>query len=296
MSRPKIQTAVAHVTDVIDGSGMLAAAQNQMAQHGVAIVEQFGDGLPFDALRYEDKIRGHLSRSAEEMLAAGRALLVVKEHLAHGEWKGFLERISLEESIARRMSQAALKFSGSNRAISHGLVQAAGSKSKLFELMVLDDEEIQELNDGGTVAGLELDDVARMPVSELRKTLREHRAEAQAAEEVAAKKSARIDKLETELAASRRRIQTQPLDEAEAQLRREFGEKIFAAENALRTGVYSGVLALRNHGDDNSIDYQAAIVAGIAQLQTALDNIRDELSIAALTADADGRPAWAREA
>lgn len=41
-------------------------------------------------------------------------------------------------------------------------------KAKLFELMTEDDEELAELADGGTVAGLTLDDVDRMSVRELR--------------------------------------------------------------------------------------------------------------------------------
>lgn len=41
--------------------------------------------------------------------------------------------------------------------------------------MVLDNEELDELADGGTVAGLTLDDVDRMSVRELRQALREAR-------------------------------------------------------------------------------------------------------------------------
>ena len=49
------------------------------------------------------------------------------------------------------MSQAALKFS--NASTSTHLI-AAGNKSKLIELLVLDDDQVAELNDGGTVAGI----------------------------------------------------------------------------------------------------------------------------------------------
>ena len=60
-------------------------------------------------------------RSADEMLAAGRALLVVREHIHHGEWNEFLDRLSIDRTLAKRMQQAALKFS--NGATSHHLLK-----------------------------------------------------------------------------------------------------------------------------------------------------------------------------
>ena len=60
----------------------------------------------------------------------------------------------------------------SNASTSTHLIEAAGNKSKLIELLVLDDDQVAELNDGGTVAGITLDDVAAMSVSDLRKALR----------------------------------------------------------------------------------------------------------------------------
>ena len=123
------------------------------------------------------------------MLAAGRALLVVREHIHHGEWNEFLDRLSIDRTLAKRMQQAALKFS--NGATSHHLLEAAGNKSKLIELLVLDDDQVAELNEGGTVAGITLDDVATMSVSDLRKTLREARAEAEANDKLLSEKTTR---------------------------------------------------------------------------------------------------------
>ena len=145
--------------------------------------------MPFDLPRYEHVIRTHLARSADEMLAAGRALLVVREHVPHGDWRDFLSRLGLEPRLAQRMSQAALKFS--NASTSTHLIEAAGNKSKLIELLVLDDDQVAELNDGGTVAGITLDDVAAMSVSDLRKALREARADAEANDKLLAEKTTR---------------------------------------------------------------------------------------------------------
>ena len=164
-------------------------AQAKAAERSALVLKQFGDGLPFDLPRYEHVIRTHLVRSADEMLAAGRALLVVREHIHHGEWNEFLDRLSIDRTLAKRMQQAALKFS--NGATSHHLLEAAGNKSKLIELLVLDDDQVAELNEGGTVAGITLDDVATMSVSDLRKTLREARAEAEANDKLLSEKTTR---------------------------------------------------------------------------------------------------------
>ena len=79
----------------------------------------------------------------------------------------------------------------SNASTSTHLIEAAGNKSKLIELLVLDDDQVAELNDGGTVAGITLDDVAAMSVSDLRKALREARADAEANDKLLAEKTTR---------------------------------------------------------------------------------------------------------
>ena len=145
------------------------------------------------------------------MLAAGRALLVVREHVPHGDWRDFLSRLGLEPRLAQRMSQAALKFS--NASTSTHLIEAAGNKSKLIELLVLDDDQVAELNDGGTVAGITLDDVAAMSVSDLRKALREARADAEANDKLLAEKNDQIDTLKKERDAATRRIKAEKPDE-----------------------------------------------------------------------------------
>ncbi len=65
-------------------------------------------------------------------------------------------------------------------------------KAKLFELMTEDDEELAELADGGTVAGLTLDDVDRMSVRELRRALREARETNAAQQRVLADKNEKL--------------------------------------------------------------------------------------------------------
>jgi len=69
---------------------------------------------------------------------------------------------------------SAVKFSNTTTS---SLLKAIGTESKLFEMLVLDDEQIEELELTGQTGELKLDDIAAMSVKELRAALREERAE-----------------------------------------------------------------------------------------------------------------------
>jgi hypothetical protein len=156
----------------------LPALQAGLAEHQEVILAQYGDGLPYDRLRYVDKCRYHMARSAEEALEVGRCLIVMKECEGHGDWMNVLEDVGIAPRTAQAMMQATLRFA--NAPTSAHLIAAAKSKSKLLELMILDDEEMTALNDGESVRGIQLDDVERMSVSELRRALRKEKADKEA--------------------------------------------------------------------------------------------------------------------
>ena len=130
------------------------------------------------------------------MLEAGRRLCWLKDREPHGEWLLLLERIGVEERTARNMMRAARKFDGPNRK----LVSDLRSVTKVYELATLDDEDLDELRKGGTIAGATLDDIQHMTPTELRDTLRRERKEHK--ERVAAQrvriqdKDAKIGRLE----------------------------------------------------------------------------------------------------
>jgi hypothetical protein len=183
-----------------------AADERRLRTHEVE--ERFGDGLPYDRNRYLDKCRYHMMRSAEEALEVGRALLVMKEHEQHGEFLKCVDNLGIERTVAKRMMKASLKFS--NGALTHHLIEAAQSKTKLFELMLLDDEDLEELSEGGSVAGYTMDDVSRATTSELRAMIRKMKADhAQQIEDLKAdqdaqrkliaSKNEKIDELTTKL-------------------------------------------------------------------------------------------------
>lgn len=196
---PRQRTKPAEPVTVIAEDVVTQDLQAHDAQTGrlVLVDKQYGDAVPYARDRVEHEIRWHLAQSAESMLEAGRRLILLREHEPHGEFLAALGRVGIEPRMAQRLMQAALKFGD------HPTLAQVG-KSKLLELAVLDDDQIDLLAEGGTVLGLDLDDVDRMTVSELRAKLREERRAAQEDEETThrliAAKNARIDELDHELA------------------------------------------------------------------------------------------------
>ncbi len=289
MARPKNLSSVAE--DTAKPVTGIEADQAQAAERSALVIKQFGDGLPFDLPRYEHVIRTHLARSADEMLAAGRALIVVREHVPHGEWREFLGRLNIDHTLAKRMQQAALKFS--NGATSDHLIEAAGNKSKLIELLVLDDDQVAELNDGGTVAGISLDDVANMSVSELRKTLREARAEAEANEKLLSEKNDQIDVLKKERDAASRRIKAETPNEQLVGLHTEIEAELVGLEASISGKLSEGLeklCAAYNAAGEGGTQGTALIASGLRALQQRIEDLFNEFELP--KGDSDTLPAW----
>lgn len=158
---------------------------------------RFGQLEPYNRERVIQEARFFMGQSAEAMLEAGKRLLLLKEHEQHGEFMTAVAGLGLNPSAASRMMAATLKFTAPNLPTSANL--PALGKSKLFELLVLDDEQVKELAEGGTVAGMDMDDVSAMTVTELRDALRTAREDATANESVIDSKNRKIDQLETTL-------------------------------------------------------------------------------------------------
>lgn len=202
MSRPKLNTVIEMPTANNEQDMLNQQFAQTHSSELETIVRDFGNSIPFSEVVYKDKIRTHLNRSAEELLEAGKALLVSREHIAKNYnggklmWGKFLTDLGLEERLAQRMIQAAKKF---YRPEARPLLQAAGSKAKLFELLVLEEDEITKITQGTEDSPIAIDEIERMSSSELRKALREARADSEATKKVLADKNTKIDKLETQL-------------------------------------------------------------------------------------------------
>lgn len=154
--------------DLEENTTEIAISAHAQKLGGLAIQLGYQGSLTVGAL--EDEIRFYQQRTVEACLELGKRLLILKELTPHGEFKQRTEMLNISYRTANRFMTTALKFSKSDNL---ALLKAAGNQSKLLELLVLDDEEITELSNGGSVNDVTLDDIDRMTASELRTALRE---------------------------------------------------------------------------------------------------------------------------
>lgn len=170
------------------------AAADARAERVRAIALQVGYQLPgdgVDADLIQRDVAANMRRSVEACLEVGRGLTALKEACEHGEFGKRLCVLGIEDSVARRFMIAAAKFP--NRALAHDLTKAIGTQSKLFELLVLDADEVQELAAGGEARGLDADAIAGMTRNELRAALAEHKAQLAAKDKVLADNATKIN-------------------------------------------------------------------------------------------------------
>lgn len=249
----------ARAADIVNAQDALAI---QTAATATLAAELGYDGsLTVGAL--EDGIRFYQQRTAEACIELGKRLLLLKETCAHGDFKPRLELLGIEYRTAHRFMSVADKFA---KVSTVSLLKVANNRAKLLELVVLDDEEVAELADGGTVRGMAADDVANMGVRELRKALREAKAEAKANQELMDKKNASIDQLKRE----KKRIQAAPPNEVLADLQKESTAIMNDALGLVRGGLRQALIALDAQGTGDHNLFMAGLVGQITHELTAL--------------------------
>lgn len=200
-------TPVIHETPEIDPQ---AIAQESSALTAVSIAEQqqnarvravalrVGYQLPGDAIDpdlIQRDIATNMRRSVEACLEVGRGLSVLKEACPHGQFLSRLEVIGLDRKVAAKFMQAVEKFS--NVSSTRHFAAAIGSQTKLFELLVLDDDQIEDLVLEGETGPLKFDEVDSMSVKELRAKVRAAKQEHEAMQRLLADKNAKMDELTT---------------------------------------------------------------------------------------------------
>ncbi|EHK3331047.1 TPA: DUF3102 domain-containing protein, partial [Escherichia coli] len=272
----------------------LNVSLNAMTQHRMEIMQQFGDGLPYERDRVVHEARFYMAQSAEAMLEAGKRLIILKENEPHGEFIKILEsELGLAYRTSVRMMQASTKYL--SPALKPNVPTLAHlGKAKLFELMTEDDEELAELADGGTVAGLTLDDVDRMSVRELRQALREARETNAAQQRVLADKNEKIDSLSTRLE-KKSRIQPPEPDEEVKKLRAEVTALAVEAESAIAVRLSGAFETLCEYCSKNMIDTPRDFMAGlVCQIERSVHALRETFDLDAAPSGNDV-PAWLTE-
>ncbi len=268
--------------------------------HQADIVNEFGDGLPWQPDHYEAEIRGELRRGCDAFLRAGRLLVVAREHANHGEWSGMLERLGISRLHAHRMMEAARRIAGlANASTSTHLSQAAGTQSKLIELLSLPEDQFTELASEGATGGLTLDDVAGMTVAELRAAVREARADLEAKDERAAARERELERLTAELRRTKRQWASKGPDEREQDLRQSALVSVMAVRAALSSqgddvsSLRMAFHALAQFGEESGQDQRDYMAGLIGELLGQVRLVRDELALP-IVAD-HGAPDWMKD-
>lgn len=285
MPRAKTPAAAAPEPNV-DAGRVAGAALAMVADHTEAqrLAVTFGYTGEISIPALEAQIRRDARITAESALATGAGLLMLRQLTPHGEFTERVESLGLHVRVARRLMTIAAKFSKTDS--KSVLVAAAGTQTKLLELTVLENDELDLIAQGGTVKGLTLDAIDTMSARELREALREKEAELQVATNARQKQQNRIDKLE----ADRRRYNKAPADEQLAEMQK----RAVALMNDLRGGIAGGLrqacVEIGNHGEERGA-HDLFLAGLVAQIQRELDQVRQEFGLANL-ADSEELPEW----
>lgn len=255
-----------------------------------AIAVQLGYQLPADCTDpdlIQRDIAANMRRSVEACLEVGRGLAVLKAACGHGNFADRLDSLGIDKYVASRFIQSAAKFS--TLSSSTALTKAIGGQTKLFEMLVLDDEQLEELELTGQTGELTLDDISTMSVKELRKALRESRDSLEAKDRVLADKSSRITSLETALAKKPKVIVVQPEEEA-IQLRQEVVAEAYEVEGRLQGTLRKAFTDLAELGARTGEDHRAFKASLVRNLEVTLMAIRSEFHLPEL--HPDELPTW----
>lgn len=237
-----------------------------------AVAAQLGYQLPAEATDpdlIQRDIAANMRRSVEACLEVGRGLLVLKAACEHGDFGQRIDALGIEARVAQKFMQSAAKFSNAS---STALLKAAGNQTKLFEMLVLDDEQLEELELTGQTGELHLDDVATMSVKELRAALRAARETDAAKDRLIADKNAKLDQLATR----KGRVKTEPPDEVLAGMRHELSGFAHGVEAALAGELLPGIRAINDHHDVHGGDSREFVEGVLRQVERMVATVRAE--------------------
>ena len=189
MPRHPSTIAQLHGPDFVGATPPDMAAQEARVRHTLddadqqirALAHRIGYQLPGDCTDpdlIQRDVSANMRRSVDVCLELGRGLLVLKAASPHGTFLARLAVLGIEHRVAQRFMNAALRMA--NTSAPWVIEKAINSRTKLLELLVLDDEELDELALTGETGAITLDRIACMSTRELRAALREERADKEA--------------------------------------------------------------------------------------------------------------------
>lgn len=279
------QEAFSNAVAALNAEGEAAQAARENA---LALASDLGYEGEMTVTSLENEIRFYQRRSVEAVLELGKRLLLLKELTPHGEFTKRIEGLGMGADLSRRIMAATLKFS---KRESNRVLEAAGTQSKLLELVVLDDAEIEALESGESVRGVTLDKIETMSVRELKAALRESKADLEASREAVARRDEKVRDLEEEL--NKKRLTLIPPDKAGEQIRSEASRIAYTAEAEIRGNLRLAFQELEKHAEENHLSHEDFMSGIVCQIEQALNQLRGEFGIKDAP-DGSEVPAWLR--
>jgi hypothetical protein len=224
------------------GSGSTEIVAVEKMSKDIQVAEElYSDGLPYEIERIENEIRFYQEQAGASFLEMGRRFIRIKAHEEFGRFMKIIENVNMTPRSVQYAMVAAIKFSNT-KSISH-----LGA-TKMIALSVLDDDDVQKLEAGGDIAGMNIDDIDRMSVRELRESLRKEREKVKkekearkndrdVQEKAIAQKEAKINELDQQLRYQQPPSKEQIAIAGLAELDKDYFSELTTAMAAMRKAV-----------------------------------------------------------
>lgn len=235
-------------------------------QQLVEVENQFLDG-DYDEGLFIQRIEQYKLIIGFGMLNMGRTLVVMKENCGHGNWLPLLDRMNLDHSTAQKAMNVAAKFNSPGlQKLINSFKNQKGLPSKLIALALENNDDLENLANGGSIAGLNYDDIDSMSASEVRRELRKSREAAEADKEandrLLIEKNAHADELSKKLNAAIGMTDAERWQEQQAVFDKDLSAFSMDAEELLNA-VHSIILSVNVPiaGDKQSISARKSMAA-----------------------------------
>jgi hypothetical protein len=203
MARGRKQEPTVQDTPLVELNHEALATANHalttMSVQALAIQQQFGLES-MDPATLEAEIALWTEHANRALHMVGGRLLALRVVSAQGEWLERLKRLRIGECLARRLMAATVKCVDLDGKPREKVLQLP--RSKVLELVALDDDQLEVLEQGGTLTdyAMSLDDIDRMTVSELKARIKETAQTVDAKQALIEEKNAENDTLKEALA------------------------------------------------------------------------------------------------
>jgi len=158
-----------------------------VSEEANAISRYYGEGELFALDRAVTRLADVLRYETVHAIEAGVLLCLIKAHVP-GRFHETLQILGISPRFAQARMQLAIKLKNRPSLQKLGIAKA-------LQIMSEDDDTLDALELGGTLAGMQLDEIDRMSVRELKDTLRRRDDEKETLETKLAERDVRIDKL-----------------------------------------------------------------------------------------------------